>query len=304
MPATPLQLERASWKGEAEKVDTDRFPHRHGSTKRYFSALSPALDGAVYVKRSLERSEFPVAFPPEYYEGLRAASGIRNEAATIDFVRRNTTIPVPNVVAAFEDRGQEFIIMEKVQGAVQLFRIPREKRAPIIAELEGYMAQLHGIKSRVFGGISGEVVVPPRMWSGSCIGMNMLEHPREAAPDSTDEYVLCHGDLNTMNILIDPDTLKIKCVLDWEYAGFYPPEFEGYWWMRDGPAQVLPGEEDMEDTVKLAEFVISKATPESRERAMPVLAACPIAKRRGVDEKTEEEWDKQIRNTEPCNTGL
>lgn len=36
-------------------------------------------------------------------------------------------------------------------------------------------------------------------------------------------------------MLLDPKTAKVKCLLDWEFAGFYPVEAEGEYWRRKGP---------------------------------------------------------------------
>lgn len=40
------------------------------------------------------------------------------------------------------------------------------------------------------------------------------------------KYVFQHGDLAAQNILIDPQTLQVKALIDWEYAGFFPPGME------------------------------------------------------------------------------
>lgn len=42
-------------------------------------------------------------------------------------------------------------------------------------------------------------------------------------PLETPEYVFQHGDIAAHNILMDPDTLEVKALIDWEYAGFFPP---------------------------------------------------------------------------------
>jgi aminoglycoside phosphotransferase (APT) family kinase protein len=46
--------------------------------------------------------------------------------------------------------------------------------------------------------------------------------------DFDDEKCVFHGDLNSSNILIDPDTLVITGILDWEFGmhGFDPSEFD------------------------------------------------------------------------------
>ena len=60
------------------------------------------------------------------------------------------------------------------------------------------------------------------------------------------DLVFCHNDLSAHNIIVDPTTLKINAIVDWEYAGFYPREFEGLFYKRIGPSVALEGEEDDE----------------------------------------------------------
>lgn len=41
-------------------------------------------------------------------------------------------------------------------------------------------------------------------------------------------YIFQHGDLVAQNIIMDPQTLKVKAFIDFEYAGFYPPGMENW----------------------------------------------------------------------------
>lgn len=40
------------------------------------------------------------------------------------------------------------------------------------------------------------------------------------------EYIFQHGDLAAHNILMDRQTLEVAALIDWEYAGFFPPGME------------------------------------------------------------------------------
>jgi len=51
----------------------------------------------------------------------------------------------------------------------------------------------------------------------------------------TEELVFCHNDLSTHNVIVDRATLKVKAIIDWEYAGFYPAIFDGEFFRRVGP---------------------------------------------------------------------
>lgn len=45
-------------------------------------------------------------------------------------------------------------------------------------------------------------------------------------PLQTPDYTFQHGDLAAHNIMIDAATLKVKALIDWEYAGFFPVGME------------------------------------------------------------------------------
>ena len=47
---------------------------------------------------------------------------------------------------------------------------------------------------------------------------------------SAERYTLCHNDLARGNIVIHSDSFEVKYILDWEYAGFFPPGFEFLYW--------------------------------------------------------------------------
>lgn len=50
-------------------------------------------------------------------------------------------------------------------------------------------------------------------------------------------------------MIVDPETLKIKAIIDWEYAGFFPQEFEGMFFRRPGPSVALAGETNDENAL-------------------------------------------------------
>lgn len=264
----------------------DTVPPSTSSTKRWIQVASPALKNQIFIKRSLAPHEQSLYSSPTSFRGQRIKQGIRNEAAAIEFVRTHTAIPVPNVVGCFEDRGQQYLLLEKVQGVVELRSIPVDKRAPINAEVESFVQQLHALKSDRFGGVTGEVCPPARLTYNDPEAMDLLVHTYRPEQQVRQDFAFCHGDLNTTNILVDPVTLHVKCIIDWEFAGFYPPEFEGYWWKRDGYANVLPGEEGLEDTSALKEKVMSLATPESKAAALQLLEQGP--------EEREKAWAESL----------
>lgn len=61
------------------------------------------------------------------------------------------------------------------------------------------------------------------------------------------DLVFCHNDLSAHNVIVDPVTFKVNAIIDWEYAGYYPQEFEGMFFRRPGPSVAIGEEVDDED---------------------------------------------------------
>jgi hypothetical protein len=73
--------------------------------------------------------------------------------------------------------------------------------------------------------------------------------------DVKGDFVLCHGDLGQHNVLVDPKTLRITAIIDWEFGGFWPEWFERPFWTRPGGSWAHEGEED--DTERCREWLLA-----------------------------------------------
>lgn len=172
-----------------------------------------------------------------------------HEALAVQFIQTLTSIPVPTVHLAFEDRGVTFIEMERLGGEALDALLEkgslRDEDLQIIAkELVGYAQQIQKLvppfdpEGRVFGSFpSGPYkniyfdVPPPRrykyieelsMYLVSMTVMNPVS-PALLRVGQRVPGVLAHGDLNPSNILIKDG--RISGIIDWDSFGTYPP-----WW--------------------------------------------------------------------------
>ncbi|KDR80937.1 hypothetical protein GALMADRAFT_136015 [Galerina marginata CBS 339.88] len=211
--------------------------------KKYYEFLDP--NSSVFVKRNLTPSEYLVSYYGNLVLPIMCPERMKNEIAAIRYIQSNTTIPTPNIRCAFEDHGRFYIITDMVPG-LTMAEIPDDKKAAVIKELEGYVDQMHAIKSNKMGGFCGDVVYPYRVAVA-------LPHDQDLKfrDADTPEFVLCHNDLSQHNVMVDEKTFKVNAILDWEYAGFYPAEFDGAFYLRPGASVALDGEED--DVPKLLE---------------------------------------------------
>lgn len=175
------------------------------------------------------------------------------EANVLQFVRDNTTIPVPTVYCAFTENGQTYIVMERIRApmvASTWYLRSEESKAKILAQLRDMVEQLRGIqppKDMGVANLDGGAIYDPRLPNDSFWGpFDTIDdfhrqlrqgtdgHHPEDPPDlkeliSFHEHpspppVFTHGDLSSLNILARGD--DIVGIVDWETTGWYPPYWE------------------------------------------------------------------------------
>jgi hypothetical protein len=180
------------------------------------------------------------------------AQRIENEHTALDLVREKTEIPVPRVLErGFNDEFGYYLKLEWVDGvdlgdvvdgtgvgAACLMRPGQnghaslgrceQCRALAMANADLFVSEvvypaLEGLQSRQTG-LNGNVI-PPSFISDDDRREHWPVKTSDGAAGADRPFVLCHGDLSYHNMRIDPATLKVKCLLDWEFAGFFPEEF-------------------------------------------------------------------------------
>lgn len=199
-----------------------------------------------FIKRSLPPEEWQTsAFNGRTHVPRFNHDRARNEAAAMRFVAENTNIPVPKLHCTFEDRRAVYIVMEYVEG-VGMDSLSDTERETVVQELLGHLETLRTLRRRAPGGVSGIVIPPPRAWP-------KLPRERWTLREADEDLAFCHGDLSMPNIIVDPATLKIAAIIDWECAGFWPESFEMPCYTRHGGSYPLEGEKD--DSQEIADFL-------------------------------------------------
>jgi hypothetical protein len=122
-------------------------------------------EGPVFIKRNLISSEYLVNFAGHFVLRCLCKERMKNEAAAIRYVQSlDINIPILKIRCAFEDHGRHYLITDfRFVPGVVLVQFPNERKAPIIKELEGYVAQLQTPASKIIGGFLGDVIVPFRV---------------------------------------------------------------------------------------------------------------------------------------------
>ncbi|ROW08669.1 hypothetical protein VPNG_06463 [Cytospora leucostoma] len=208
------------------------------------------------------------------------------EANAMRFVAQHTSIPVPMVHCAFEEKGQTYILMERIEGdtLAQVWgQRSDESKARILRQLKGIVEQLRRISAPPSIGVAnvdGGPIFDHRLPRKSSWGpfATIQDFHRELrsgidAGDIEDDAsspgvkdmasfheqawqapVFTHGDLSALNILVRGD--EVVGIIDWETAGWYPPYWEytsakhtnprNLWWQEEVDKFIAPMHEALE----------------------------------------------------------
>jgi serine/threonine protein kinase len=171
---------------------------------------------------------------------------LKNEYATLRYIRENTTIPVPQVLSFGYENGSLKLVTTYITSKL-LEDFDDEQRDTAIRAVDEQMErhivpELQKLRHRSIGSIDRDLLAFP---PNPVMYATMQASWRRITSEGLD-FVFCHNDLSGHNILLDPESCEILGILDWEYAGFFPSWFERKLWRR----KYNEGSEDEEKVYK------------------------------------------------------
>ncbi|KAF6766907.1 Aminoglycoside phosphotransferase [Kalmanozyma brasiliensis GHG001] len=192
-------------------------PYERSWDKIHWTAFTIA-GKKCFMKRSVDPREFRVDRDNHRVVSFtNSANAVRNEKLAIDYVREHTSIPVPNIVFYLDEGDRVYLATEVVEG-VTLGDIEDPKdEFKVCKQLDAYVTELETHRSSKIRGFGVDVCLPVHMHD-----LNNQYESEKYVEVEGDPFVLCHGDLHPGNVIVDPETMKVKAVIDWEFAGYYP----------------------------------------------------------------------------------
>lgn len=211
----------------------------------------------VFIKSSLREDDWQRHYTTgKKYRPKMGLERAKNEAVNLKFIQTHTDIPVPKVICEYEDNGAYIIVMSRAKG-VPMDTLTTSDKAVVTAKMKLVMNTLHGLRSSRIGGASG-LVCPPHPV------LNKIPHEEcewFLARADSDIYVFCHMDAHMKNIYVDPVTLEITSLIDFEFSGFYPQRFDLPLYQYE--ASQLPDRSDFAEQL-LKFFALCQVTQNSR----------------------------------------
>ena len=204
------------------------------------------LTSTTFTKRQLRQLERYNNIYGELITVPWSRERLENERDALIFISQNTTIRVPKVLHFSVEDGGASVTMEAVDGetmdvlAKTLDEGDQEKLNRNVFQYinETVLPQLNQLTSSTLGSVQGKIVPPYR-----------LQDKRErthwpSKTSATKDFVYCHNDLAQHNIVVNPETLQVVSIIDWEFSGFYPRGFEFPFWLTPRAKRMDWGDDD------------------------------------------------------------
>lgn len=178
----------------------------------------------------------------------------------MQFIAKNTSIPVPKVHCSFVRKNRAYIVMERIRGDMiptAWKKLSEESRQKVFDQLKHMVQEMRSLKplpgtgvESCVGGSLRDSRIPrtsPRfgpfktvqefhLWLREGLQPSQVEGRKDdpvweevrdmaAAQDNPwPPPVFTHADLSPFNILVRGD--RVVCLIDWEFAGWYPHYWE------------------------------------------------------------------------------
>lgn len=236
------------------------FVHHFGERPEVIEEATNGWFGAVYMVALSERQLVLKVAPPNSVKVLRYEKGLlAAEAAVNGLVSENTHIPVAPVqffVSQDGYLGAPYMITDRIEGVTLgsvLKNLTTDQRNEVDCQIGDILSQLHAIQGPSFGMWNG-----PHFdnWHDAFLHLTAdlqqdaidasvqvessffeLFHLHAEALREVETPSLVHWDLWDENILINPETLQITGVVDFERAMWGDPLLE--WNFKKPSASLL-----------------------------------------------------------------
>lgn len=183
------------------------------------------------IKKPLQPNEYLLScgkiIEPYWYN-----ERLRNEAASLQYIKERTTIPVPEA-RLYEENGGLCLELSRLPGVkmVDVMAHAGPEKCELIIksvneQLESWiLPEMHKFKRHFIGSVDESIpTFPPfRIYQKDRRDWPRIHHPEA-------DFVFCHNGLSEYSIYIAKDSWTIVGIDEWACAGFFPHYFERPFW--------------------------------------------------------------------------
>ncbi|MBR5826588.1 MAG: phosphotransferase [Clostridia bacterium] len=194
-------------------------------------------------------------------KAYKVQSSQYEEAEQLEMLSKNTSVKMPEVIFTYEDENTAILAMSFVEGKnvlepFFLFKSKAQKESFAETVIDG-MLEWHSVRNDKFGSLSvpsyeswyeyyrkekqepwmkgfAELSEKGKLSKNRLAVLKKATELFNSLPEEESEAVLIHADLNIMNIMADPETLKLIAFIDpngcmWAHREYDLYQFRNMW---------------------------------------------------------------------------
>lgn len=202
-------------------------------------------------------------FPSTFLAAEERSRLVRREAEVLNGLNDHITVQIPCPVFVEADSDDPFMGYQKIPGSSlnrHYSKAPIKKRRSVAEQVGRFLGELHDLDlTEISSGASDspfDAESDRKEWSEFYERVVEITYPNLSSTqrrwsdalfhdfldyDENFEYepVLVHGDFDTSNILVNPDTFEVTGIIDFEEAGMYDPAAD-FLFQREGAEFLTP----------------------------------------------------------------
>lgn len=155
-----------------------------------------------------------------------------NEYAAMMYASNNYSVPIAEMATYLSGESTEnpMICSKFVEGVSPYTLETASDRAEVVRQMKSHAEQLAEETEEYTKSFIVDLCVAKEYhaaaWQSQASRARAMAGESGKVMGLAESFSLRHGDLTASNIIVDPRTIRIKAVLDWEFAGYYPKESE------------------------------------------------------------------------------
>ena len=200
------------------------------------------------VRTSVNGKAYPSMYVKEYSTDIKDVERANTEIYVINLLRGSISTPIAeSVLISPEGHDRLYLIQEEIPGvplANYIGNVETNKLKPITQELASVLAQIHKRTFIKFGSLVSGATYDTwrecfssdasrklnRMIAVGQLSESQINFFKEQLNNSILDYehspTLTHGDFDTRNILVNPNSLMISGLIDFESAKAWIPDWD------------------------------------------------------------------------------
>lgn len=120
------------------------------------------VNNNTFRKRNLRPNKYIVNIKRDFFVLRQGYERLQNEAVYIRFIRKNTEIPVPEILQIYNDKNAFILIIKRLYN-IEMRELNTEQQFVIMGQVKSHLHTFRSLRGIYINGLTGIVYPPPKI---------------------------------------------------------------------------------------------------------------------------------------------